>query len=225
MIRFDNHAFKGLDDSLKQLYADLMAMGDGAKQLLAMLPRAIESADAELFAQAKEVDKRVNDIEVRVDASVAAIINKFTVMGEDLRFILAAVKIASTQERAADKLKNCVKRLSRVHQPVEAQVQAELKQAVQALDAMLPLALGLVLDYTPETTMQLLQHGAVVQKAYRTILIHLHAHQSSADDETHILLIAKNLEQTADMMVEIMKISHYVHVGTKYDKRANAVTD
>jgi phosphate transport system protein len=222
MIRFDNHAFKGLDDALRQLYADLMAMGDGAKQLLTLLPRAIDSADAELFVQAKDIDKRVNDIEVRVDASVAAIINKFTVMGEDLRFILAAVKIASTQERAADKLKNCVKRLSRVGQPIEAQLQVELQQAVSALDAMLPLALGLVLDYTPEAAMQMLQHGAVVQKAYRTILIHLHAHQSSADDETHILLIAKNLEQTADMMVEIMKISHYVHLGTKYDKRANA---
>jgi hypothetical protein len=34
--------------------------------------------------------------------------------------------------------------------------------------------------------------------------------------------VAKNLEQTADMAVEIMKISHTVHFATKFDKRAAA---
>ena len=88
---------------------------------------------------------------------------------------------------------------------------------------MLPLALAQVLDYTPEATDALLKHGAIVQQAYRTILIQLHEHQSSADDETHILLVAKNLEQIADMAIEIMKTSHFIHFATKFDKRATAV--
>lgn len=88
---------------------------------------------------------------------------------------------------------------------------------------MLPLSLQQVLDYQHEAAEELLRHGATVQQAYRAILLHLHAHTSSADDETHILLVAKNLEQTADMAVEIMKISHFVHFATKFDKRAAAL--
>lgn len=219
MIRFDNHAFKGLDDSLKQLFELLQAMGGATQQLIALLPEVIKTADPDCFARAKDIDKTINDSEIQVDSAVAAMINKFTVMGEDLRFTLAAVKIAGTLERAADKIKNCAKRLSRVKHPLDSVTAGELRTAVKALDAMMPLALDQVLDFSPEKVQQLLEHGAVVQNAYRAILLHLHAHQSPADDETHLLLVAKNLEQTADMAVEIMKMSHYIHFATKYDKQ------
>lgn len=222
MIRFDNHAFKGLDDSLRQLFSILTSMGEGTQEMIALLRPALEVADPEFFHRAKEIDKTVNNAELQVDAAVGSIINKFTVMGEDLRFTLAAVKISGTLERAADKVKNCAKRLSRVTHPLDEFVRKELATAIDALAAMLPLALGQVLEYTTEATDALLKHGATVQQSYRAILLHLHAHHSSADDETHILLIAKNLEQTADMAVEVMKISHFIHFATKFDKRAAA---
>jgi phosphate transport system protein len=221
MIRFDNHAFKGLDESLEQLYAMLTRMGDGTQQLIALLANALEGANEQTFSEAKAIDKTVNDAELQVDSAVAAIINKFTVAGEDLRFVLAAVKLSATLERAADKVKNCTKRLSRVAHPIDATIRAELATAIAALAELMPLALGQILEYKPEATQALLRHGAVVQQAYRAILLRLHTHQSTADDETHILLVAKNLEQTADMAVEIMKICHMIHFATKYDKRAN----
>ncbi len=218
MIRFDNHAFKGLDDSLKQLFDLLQSMGAGVEELIAMLPQALESADAESFAQAKNVDKIINAAELKVDATVAAAINKFTIMAEDLRFTLATIKIAGTLERTADKIKNCIKRLSRVQQPLDTVLKDELSTAIKAVGGMVPLALTQLVDYTPETAKALLEHGATVQQAYRKVILQLHNHTSSADDETHILLVAKNLEQAADMLVEIMKTSHYVHFATKYEK-------
>lgn len=222
MIRFDNHAFRGLDEAFKQLFAQLTAMSDGAEALMALLPGALERADEAAFLRAKDIDKTINDAELAVDSAVAAIINKFTVMGEDLRFTLGAVKISGAIERAADKIKNCVKRLSRVHHPIEAAVRTELATATDALKAMLPLAMAQVLDYAPEVTEKLLAHGAVVQKSYRAILIHLHAHTADADDETHLMLVAKNLEQAADMIVEVLKVAYYIHHATKFDKRAVA---
>jgi phosphate transport system protein len=130
MIRFDNHAFKGLDESLEQLYAMLTRMGDGTQQLIALLANALEGANEQTFSEAKAIDKTVNDAELQVDSAVAAIINKFTVAGEDLRFVLAAVKLSATLERAADKVKNCTKRLSRVAHPIDATIRAELATAI-----------------------------------------------------------------------------------------------
>ena len=225
MIRFDNHAFKGLDDSLKRLYELLGAMGTSLGELVAMLPGALDAADADTFAQAKAIDKTINTAEREVDATVAAMINKYTIMGEDLRFTLGAIKIAGTLERAADKIKNCTKRLGRVHHPLQAPVRATLANAVGAVRAMVPLALDQLLDYNADTTQSLLQHGATVQRAYRGIVLHLHAHTGAADDETHLLLVAKNLEQTADMMIEIMKVCHYVHFATKYEKSVIATAN
>lgn len=223
MIRFDNHAFKGLDAALQRLFDLLHQMGGQVDALIALLPEGLEHANADTFATAKTIDKTINAAEQEADAMVAAMINKFTIMGEDLRFVLGSIKIAGTLERAADKVKNCIKRLSRVHHPIDAAVKAELAKAVASTRAMLPLALAQIADYHPAKVQELLGHGAVVQKSYRTILLQLHAHTSPADDETHILLMAKNLEQTADMAVEIMKICHFVHMGTKYEKSADKV--
>lgn len=223
MIRFDNHAFKGLDEAFRQLFGQLTAMAEGAEQLMDLLPGALEKADEAAFVRAKDIDKTINDIEVQVDGAVAAIINKFTVMGEDLRYTLGAVKISGALERASDKMKNCVKRLSRVGRPIEAEVKAELATAIAALKPMISLALAQVLDYKPEATEKLLAQGAVVQKAYRAILIHLHAHTAQADDETHLLLVAKNLEQATDMIIEVLKAAYYIHFATKFDKRAAAL--
>jgi phosphate uptake regulator len=220
MIQLSNHAFKGLDGALQQLHALLYDMGNGSEQLLRLLPEALAVADAQWFVRAKEIDKTVNETELKVDALVASIINKYSVMGEELRFALAAVKIAGTLERTADKLKNCIKRLGKVGHPMGAEVKRELASATQALAQMVPLSLAQILEYSPERTEQLLTHGAVVQQSYRAILLHLHAHQSSADDETHLLLVAKNLDQAADMAIEIMKTCHFLHFNTKFDKRS-----
>lgn len=220
MIRFNNHAFKGLDDSLNRLVSLLESMGHGVEELIAMLPHSLKSANEDNFVAAKAIDKTINLAETQVDATVAGMINKFTILGEDLRFVLATIKIAGTLERMADKIKNCIKRLSRIGNPLPADIKAELSNAITAMQAMVPLALGQMIDYSAETTEKLLTHGGALQRAYRTILIKLNDHKGAADDETHILLVAKNLEQAADMAVEIMKICHFVHTGTKYEKNA-----
>lgn len=221
MIRFDNHAFKGLDQSLKRLFGLLQSMGDGVSELISLLPEALESPNNNVFAKAKAVDKAINSAELEVDATVAATINKFTIMGEDLRFTLATIKIAGTLERTADKIKNCTKRLSRIEEPLKPEIRAQLAIAIEAVGKMVPLSLGQLVDYAEGNTTELLKHGATVQNAYRSIILQLHSHVAPAEDETHILLVAKNLEQAADMIVEIMKISHYVHLGTKYEKLAS----
>jgi phosphate transport system protein len=224
MIRFDNHAFKGLDESLKNLFGGLNAMGEHIGELVALLPRGLDVADPGMFDAAKVIDRKINEGEREIDQLVARTINKFTTGGEDLRFIIGSIKIAGALERAADKLKNCAKRLSRRSHPLDATVKEELGRAIGAVGSMMPLALKQVLDYRPEVTQELLGLGATVQKSYRLILLHLHQRKSaaSANDDTHLLLVAKNLEQTADLAIEIMKASHYIHFAAKYEKDKDA---
>ncbi len=224
MISFENHAFKGLDDSLKRLFALQISMTTEIEQLVALLPRGLEVADPESFATAKIIDKHINESELAADKLVAEIINKFTPMGEELRFVLASVKTAGTLERIADKVKNCIKRLAKVNHPLEALVREELSRGIDSLRAVLPKALQQLIDYQHDMTQQILFHGAQMQEAYKRILIHLHSQGGAVpSDATHILLVAKNLDQAVDMAIEIMKIGHYVNFGTKYEKHKNDV--
>jgi|GEM_PF-1708356 len=219
MITFENHAFRGLDESLKQLFALQISMATEIEQLARLLPRGLDVADPENFNHAKSIDKKINEAELATDKLVADIINKFTPMGEELRFVLASVKTAGTLERSADKIKNCIKRLAKVNHPLDGAVHTELSRAITAVRAMLPKALNQIIDYQDDIAQQVLKHGADVQESYKRVLIHLHTQGvAAASDGTHILLVSKNLEQAADMAIEIMKIGHYVSFGTKYEK-------
>lgn len=222
MIRFENHAFKGLDTSLKQLFDLQLLMGDAIREMMERMPSALHISNPDDFASAKAIDKRINEAELQAEKIVADIIGKFTTTGEDLRFIIGSIKITGTLERVADKAKNCIKRLGRISQPLPAEVKADLELAIEAVRAMIPLALGQVIDYKDQTTRELLNYGARVQHAYRNILLQLGNTRDGtvAADDTHVLLIAKNLEQAADMVIEIMKTSHRIHFGTKYEKDA-----
>lgn len=222
MIQFENHAFRGLDEALKRLFALQISMVTEIDQLAKLMPRGLEVADPETFAVAKSIDKSINEAETATDKLVADIINKFTPIGEELRFVLGSVKTAGTLERAADKVKNCVKRLAKVNHPLDAAVKAELSRAMESVRAMLPKALNQLVDYQDDIAQQVLKHGGTVQDAYKRIVIHLHTQGTEvASDATHLLLMAKNLDQTADMAIEIMKIGHYVNFGTKYEKHKN----
>ncbi len=225
MISFENHAFKGMDESLKRLFTLQISMAAEIEQLIALLPRGLEVADPQSFQQAKMIDKEINAAEVATDKLVAETINKYTPMGEELRFVLASVKTAGILERTADKIKNCIKRLAKVNHPLDATVRTQLERGVNAVRAMLPKALNQTIDYQDDIAQQVLAHGTEAQDSYKRVLLQLHHHQPAqvASDATHILLMAKNLEQAADMAIEIMKIGHYVNFGTKYEKHKNDV--
>jgi phosphate uptake regulator len=221
MIRFDNHAFKGMDEALRGLYTLQETMGEAIGAMLALLPAALNGG-AEHFPKAKEIDKTINDAELKADALVMDILGKFTATGEDLRYILGSIKTTGTFERVADKTKNAIKRLGRLAQPLPPEVKLKLAAAVDAVAAMVPLSLRSILDYSDATTRELLAHGTIVQQSYRAILVYLAEHRAEEEDTNHILLVAKNLEQAADMLVEVMKIAHQIHFGSKYEKESSA---
>jgi phosphate uptake regulator len=223
MIQFDNHAFKGVDESLRRLAELQQSMGTATLQLIALLEATLDAVTPDSLSDARAIDKTVNAAEQQVEATVAGMINKFTLVGEELRYTLGSIKTAGALERGADKIKNAIKWLERVEHPLAPASRTELATAMGALKAMIPLALEQLVDYHPGAARALLDHGATVQRSYRAILLQLQTHQSP-DHKAALLLVAKNLEQTADMAVEVMKNCYFVHTGTKYDKSAEKIS-
>jgi phosphate transport system protein len=219
MIEFAQHAFHGFDDSLKRMFERLLAMGRNVEALLALMPDGLEIANPESFIEAKQLDKKINDGELETDAAVAEIVAQYTTTGEELRFILGAIKVAGAIERLADRIKNCIKRLSKMPHPLDAEIKAALSRSIEALHQILPLCLAQLMEYDPARTAQILAHGAQVQRSYRQVLLRLNQMALSAEEMHPMLLVAKNLDQASDMAIEIMKIAHYIHFGTKYEKQ------
>lgn len=223
MLEFEKHAFKALDESLKQLHTLLLSMGDSIGKLTEIIQSELEHP-ANQFPDAKAIDKTINDAEDAINACVGEIISKFNPFGEDLRFVITAIKIASLLERAADLSKNCVKRLPRVPHPLPAEIKAGLSEVLAQLKLMLPQSLALITRYTPEGAQAVFAQEELAEAAYKKVLLNVHRTlEQQADlpaDSTHLLLIGKNLERVADIVLDIVKLCHFIHRGTRYEKAA-----
>lgn len=218
MVDFNNHAFKGLDESLKDLFTRLSRMGGEVQLLLDLLPEGLQTPNPEIAAAAKAIDKKINAAELENDKAVADILGKFRLVGEDLRFLLGSIKVAAVLERLADRVKNCNKRLAKINTGLDAELQAHIAKAAGMLKQMVPPSLEQVINYRPLPMEELQAQEKQIENAYRAVVLRLGALSLEQAETNHILFIAKNLDQAAGMAVEIAKMGHYICLGEKYSK-------
>ena len=215
-MQLGNHAFKGFDTALTQLITQLQQMGELVTSQIRLLKDGLTSADKIIHTESKMLDHQMNDKETETDRLVADILAKYSPAGEELRFVLDAVKVASSMELLADHMKNCSKRLARVPHPLDTAIHGFLNEGIDALQEMVPIGLGQVAEYHADRTEKLLQSGAKVQQAYRQTLLSLPHVSLTAESSQHIVLVAKNLDQASDKMVDVLKIAYFIHKGTRY---------
>jgi phosphate transport system protein len=105
-----DHIVKAFDEELKELERMIAEMGGLAESQLARAVKALARRDADLADQVVADDKRLDALEAEVDDFVVRLLARRQPMAEDLRLIIAGIKIAANLERIGDHAKNIAKR-------------------------------------------------------------------------------------------------------------------
>ena len=104
------HIVKAYDDELQHLNNTIALMGGLAEAQLAAAIEAVMKRDTELAAETIENDDKVDKLEHEIDQFSLRLLALRQPMAEDLRNIIAALKISSDLERIADYATNVAKR-------------------------------------------------------------------------------------------------------------------
>lgn len=220
MISFEKHAFKGLDSDLSNVYAMIQQMAALVSDQLGMLDAALNKGLQD-NADAKHIDKKVNALELDIEAHVASILSKYTLIGDELRFTMTMLKLSSTLERMGDMAKNCVKRVVKLSKPVQPAFVSEAHALKDLVDKMLSTSMELIQDYDEKKASELLAQEDEADGLYKKIQLLLQqdiGNSARLLESTHMLFIIKNLERMADLTLEIVKLCYYIHHGTKFEK-------
>jgi phosphate transport system protein len=102
----NEHIVRSFDDELRQLHLVIARMGGLAEEQLANALSSISEQDSSLAVRTIEADAKVDELEREADAQVVRLLALRQPMANDLRQILAALKIAAGIERIADYAKN-----------------------------------------------------------------------------------------------------------------------
>lgn len=212
------HTVKAFDEDITRLRGLIAEMGGLAELSIAEAMRAIVSGDEDLAKGVVERDKKLDALESEVDAMAIRTIALRAPMADDLREIIAALKIGGVVERIGDYAKNIAKRAPRI----EGRSRFE---PLTLLPAMGDVAAGMVHDVLtafaardPVLAREVIERDDKVDAFYdsifRNLVSYMVENPATISTAAQLLFVARNIERIGDHATNVAEMVHFAAVGT-----------
>ena len=199
----NEHIVKAYDDELDQLDKLIAEMGGLCEVQLSQAVEAMVKGDVELASRVIDNDKIIDDMEYQVDSQAINLIALRQPMAEDLRMIIAALKVATNLERVGDYAKNIAKRTITLSQSAHVRSTATTIARMSGLvQNMIKNVLDAYLARDAELAEDIRQRDQEVDQIhsslFRELLTYMMEDPRNITSCTHQLFIAKNIERIGD---------------------------
>ena len=213
----NDHTVKAFDDDLNRLRGLVSDMGGRAEHALRRAMQALEKGDLALAAAVVADDKRIDELELEVERRAVQTIALRAPMADDLREMVAAIKIAGVIERIGDYSKNIAKRvpiLAKGRQieaiPLLMSMANQAREMVQdALNALAARDAALAINVTERDKTV----DDFYNSIFRTLVTFMMENPRSITEAAHLLFIAKNIERIGDHATNVAEMVHFQVTG------------
>lgn len=212
------HTVRSFDEEITRLRGLIAEMGGLAElsaqeAVDALIHRNLELADAVVVR-----DKKLDALETEVDRLAVRVIALRAPMADDLREVVAALKIAGMLERIGDYAKNIAKRVERIEVskafepltllPAMAEVATDMVHDVMTAYAARDAALALdVIERDAKV-------DAFYNSIFRNLVSHMIENPSTISSAAQLLFITRNLERIGDHATNVAEMVHFAALGT-----------
>ncbi|MBN2972431.1 phosphate signaling complex protein PhoU [Roseomonas aeriglobus] len=218
MATGQEHTVKAFDQDIGQLRGLISQMGGLAEEAIADAMTALSRGDAELAKQVRAKDKAIDAIEAEVEKLAVRVIALRAPMADDLREVVAALKIAAVIERIGDYAKNIAKRVPSIH------TGPDRIEAISILPAMANLASDMVRDVLDafasrdaEAALEVCRRDRALDDFYnsifRVLLTFMVENPKTISEVAHLLFVAKNLERIGDHATNVAEMVYFAATG------------
>jgi phosphate transport system protein len=211
------HTVKAFDEDITRLRGLIAEMGGLAEVAIQEAMQALVTGDEELAAGVVERDLKLDRLESEVDELAVRVIALRAPMANDLREIIAALKIAGVVERIGDYAKNIAKRVGRIEGrnrfepltliPAMGEVCAEMVHDVlTAFAARDPVMAREVIARDDKV-------DAFYDSIFRNLVSYMVENPATISSAAQLLFIARNLERVGDHATNVAEMVHYAATG------------
>jgi phosphate transport system protein len=217
------HTIKAFDQELDQLRANISEMGGLAEAAIRDSMDALVKRDAEAAARVVERDKRIDALEIEIERQAVQIIALRAPMADDLREIVAALKIAGVVERIGDYAKNIAKRVPSVEDS-KIRPLSLLPEMARIAGEMVHNVLDAFAARDAAKAEAVCARDSAVDDFYnsifRALLTHMMENPHNITPATHLLFVAKNLERIGDHATNVAEMVYFAATGVHLGDRA-----
>ena len=211
------HTVKSFEQELAHLRNLLIEMGGIVENQVALATQAITERDTAAATRAVEEDPRVDALERDVEALVIRMLALRQPMADDLRLIVAALKMTGDIERIGDYAANVAKRaivLAQFPLPFPLAAIANMARLVQA---GLKNVIDSIAERDPDKAVEVWRSDQMIDDLYtaifRELITYMMEDARNITPCTHLLFIAKNLERIGDHATNVAETLYYAVTG------------
>ncbi len=221
------HTVKAFDEDIIRLRGLIAEMGGLAEVAIQDAMDALVSGNQAMADEVIVRDRRIDAIEAEVDRLAVRIIALRAPMADDLREVIAALKIAGVIERIGDYAKNIAKRVGHI----EGRRKFE---PLTLIPAMAEIASEMVHDVLTayaarDKTMaaEIIERDAKVDAFYdsifRNLVSYMVENPATISTAAQLLFVARNIERIGDHATNIAEMVHFAATGTYLPEREDVI--
>ena len=218
------HTVKAFDDDLDQLRAAISEMGGLAEDAITESMRALVQRDTETAFRIMERDKKIDALEAEVEAAAVKLIALRAPMADDLREVIAALKISSMVERIGDYAMNIAKRVHVLEDSGSIEPLSLLPEMARIASEMVHNVLDAFAARDPAKAVLVCERDRALDDFYnsifRTLLTHMMENPHNITPATHLLFVAKNLERIGDHATNVAEMVYFAATGQHIAERS-----
>ncbi len=219
MTASGGHTLTAFDQDLAELRALITDMGSFAEAAIEESMRCLVERDKAAAEQLVEADEQLDELEAEAERRIVELIALRAPMADDLRDVIAALKIAGVVERIGDYAKNIARRVRRLPRKHEVEPLSLLPEMAKMASAMVHDVLTAFAERDPERARAVcLRDDALddfYESIFRTLLTYMMEDPQNIGPSTTLLFVAKNLERIGDHATNIAEMVYYAATGER----------
>lgn len=198
---------RNIDDELLTLQSYVFKMADIVETQLADGVDALFRHDLEAAAEVVRRDDEVDRLEMDIDEHCERTLALYHPVADELRIIIAAIKINTDLERIGDHCKNLAKNVHWISDSGAALEVTQLREMVDASRAMFRRVYNAYLNKDRHAAEAVIadddEVDALHHSNFRKLVDHARQQPDDLDDVAHLLMSSKGVERISDHISNI----------------------
>ena len=211
------HTVKAFDADITRLRGIIAEMGGLAELSLSEALDALSRGDEALARRVVERDPQIDALEGDVDRLTVRVIALRAPMADDLREIVAALKIAGVVERIGDYSKNIAKRVNQLEGRSGFEALTLLSSMGEIAGEMVHDVLTAYAARDPLLALEVIHRDEKVDAFYdsifRNLVSHMVENPKTISTAAQMLFVARNIERIGDHATNIAEMVHFSATG------------
>ena len=222
------HTVKAFDEDITRLRGLIAEMGGLAEVAISEGMEALIKGSMQLADQVIARDKRIDALEAEIDKLAVRVIALRAPMADDLREVIAALKIAGVIERIGDYAKNIAKRTGQIEERKRFEPLTLIPAMAEIASEMVHDVLTAYAARDPELAIEIVQRDAKVDAFYdsifRNLVSYMMENPATISSAAQLLFVARNLERIGDHATNVAEMVYFAATGNYLAERDERTT-